>query len=165
MELHPQMASTDLHLFSLYRYDWARTFRLALFNGGFMAPLGHHYYGALDRKVFPLMPTSPKAVASKVAIDQLLFAPVCTVFFYAYKCFMEGRSDDLIPELKQKWAPTLLAGYKLWPAVSSSITLSQNCPQLINHQSIIPHPPLHSYRPMSSISCLYQLNNVYYTLM
>jgi protein Mpv17 len=81
-----------------------------------MAPLGHHYYGALDRKVFPLMPTSPKAVLSKVAIDQLLFAPVCTVFFYAYKCFVEGRSDDFIPELKQKWVPTVMAGYKLWPA-------------------------------------------------
>lgn len=81
-----------------------------------MAPLGHHYYGALDRKVFPLTPTSPNAVISKVAIDQLLFAPVCTVFFYAYKCFIEGRSKDFIPELKQKWAPTVIAGYALWPA-------------------------------------------------
>ena len=30
------------------RYDWARTTRLALFNGLFMGPLGHFYYHALD---------------------------------------------------------------------------------------------------------------------
>ena len=32
----------------LCRYDWARTARLALYNGLFMGPLGHHYYQALD---------------------------------------------------------------------------------------------------------------------
>ena len=72
------------------RYDWARTARLCAFNG-MMGCLGHFYYGALDAHVQQHAPRTARAVLTKVAIDQLLFAPVCTAIFYAYKCAAERR--------------------------------------------------------------------------
>ena len=98
-----------------WEYDWPRTFRFCLFNGGFMAPLGHYYYNRLDRVVMPHAPTTMKAVASKIGIDQLIFAPICTAIFYAFKCVTENRPREFPQELSVKWGPTVLAGYKLWP--------------------------------------------------
>lgn len=102
-------------------YDWSRTFRLAFFNGAIMGPLGHVYYNLLDsvrldfqlavrgmrtryrtafsspaphfarQSVMPHHPTSLGAVLSKLFIDQMMWAPLCTCFFYLYKCFAEGR--------------------------------------------------------------------------
>ena len=81
-----------------------------------MGALGHFYYGALDRNVMAHAPTTPLGVASKVAIDQLLFSPLCTLVFYAYKCIAEARAHELGQELERKYLPTLQAGWKLWPA-------------------------------------------------
>lgn len=42
-----------------------------------------------------VMPTAPKSVGSivtKLAIDQLIWSPACTVLFYVYKCMVEGRA-------------------------------------------------------------------------
>lgn len=98
----------------LWRYDWARTARLAFFNGAFMGPLGHYYYGLLDENVLPDTPKSAAAITSKLFIDQMMWAPICTLIFYVYKCFLEGRPRDCIKEVKQKWGPTTYASWKLW---------------------------------------------------
>ena len=81
-----------------------------------MGCLGHFYYGALDRKVGFAAPTSPPTVIKKVAIDQLIFSPLCTLLFYAYKCTSEGRAGQYVHELQEKLWPTLKAGWMLWPA-------------------------------------------------
>lgn len=80
-----------------------------------MGCLGHFYYGALDRRVGVLAPTSAPTVAAKVAIDQLLFSPLCTLAFYAYKVTAEGRPAEYVAELRDKLWPTLKAGWSLWP--------------------------------------------------
>lgn len=98
-----------------WRYDWQRTARLCLFNAG-MGCLGHYYYGALDRTVGVAAPKSAPTVIAKVAIDQLLFSPVATLVFYAYKCIAEGRPSQYFSELEKKLWPTLKAGWMLWPA-------------------------------------------------
>lgn len=99
-----------------WKYDWGRTARLALFNGAFMGPLGHFYYQLLDARVGAHAMKAPQTIAKKVAIDQLLFAPICTCIFYAYKCASEGRAGEFFKELDQKFVPTMVANYKLWPA-------------------------------------------------
>lgn len=99
-----------------WRYDWKRTFRFVFFNAAFMAPLGHHYYAALDAIVMPHSSKSLAAVVSKVAIDQLVFAPVCTCIFYLWKAVSEKRFGDYSIELREKLGPTMLANWKLWPA-------------------------------------------------
>lgn len=99
-----------------WRYDWVRTARLALFNGLFMGPLGHFYYQALDVHVGAHAMTAPSTIAKKLLIDQLAFAPICTCIFYGYKCAAEGRASDYPQELADKFVPTMVANYKLWPA-------------------------------------------------
>ena len=81
-----------------------------------MGCLGHFYYGALDARVGLTAPTAPPTVATKVAIDQLIFSPICTLAFYAYKVTAEGRPTEYFKELEQKLWPTLKAGWSLWPA-------------------------------------------------
>jgi protein Mpv17 len=98
-----------------WRYDWQRTARLCLFNAG-MGCLGHFYYGALDKRVGFAAPKSAPTVISKVAIDQLIFSPMCTLAFYAYKVTAEGRPREYFKELNEKLWPTLKAGWMLWPA-------------------------------------------------
>ncbi|KAG7668577.1 hypothetical protein Ndes2526B_g03803 [Nannochloris sp. 'desiccata'] len=98
-----------------WRYDWQRTARLCLFNAG-MGCLGHYYYGALDKRIGIAAPKSAGTVISKVAIDQLLFSPMCTLAFYAYKCTAEGKPKEYFSELDKKLWPTLKAGWCLWPA-------------------------------------------------
>lgn len=41
--------------------------------------------------VLPANAKSPAAVAAKVVIDQLVFAPIATMVFYAWKLASEGR--------------------------------------------------------------------------
>ena len=57
------------------------------FERNFTTAWGH----ALLQRVMPHASKSPRAIATKVAIDQLLFAPTCTVVFYFYKVLTEGR--------------------------------------------------------------------------
>ncbi len=39
----------------------------------------------------PAAAKSPVAVAAKIVIDQLVFAPIATAVFFTFKCFSEGR--------------------------------------------------------------------------
>ena len=55
-------------------------------------------------------------VFSKMAIDQLVFTPVGTLVFYAAMKTLEGDAAGLPRALQDKFWPTLLAGYALWPA-------------------------------------------------
>lgn len=89
--------------------------RLSTFNAG-MGCLGHFYYGALDKSVGARAPRSPATVVAKVVIDQLIFSPICTLLFYAFKVTSEARPRELKQELTQKYVPTLYAGWSLWPA-------------------------------------------------
>lgn len=72
------------------RFDWGRTLRLCAFNGA-MGVFGHYYYASLDRVVMFGTATSPKSIFAKVGIDQFIFAPVCTMLFYAFKVTTELR--------------------------------------------------------------------------
>eukprot|EP00887_Chlorella_sp_A99_P008154 scaffold12.g8154.t1 len=110
-----------------WRYDWVRTARLALFNGLFMGPLGHFYYQALDVHVGAHAMTAPSTIAKKLLIDQLAFAPICerTLLMPAgarvrmlADVAEKGRRAHLhlLRELADKFVPTMVANYKLWPA-------------------------------------------------
>ena len=57
----------------------------------------------------------PAVVLAKMAIDQLIFTPVGTVIFYSAFKTMEGNAAGIPATLSDKFWPTLLAGYALWP--------------------------------------------------
>lgn len=69
--------------------DRARLARMASFGFLIHGPLGHHWYGALDRTI---VGTTPIKVAVKVAVDQVLWAPVFTALFFSYLGLAEKKS-------------------------------------------------------------------------
>lgn len=91
-------------------YDFVRTLRLASFGVLLHATSGHYFYGFLDDK-FP--GTEGTTVATKVAIDQILWAPVFTMMFFAYNSLLEGKSleeyfaklrSDLVTGVRGSWS-------------------------------------------------------------
>jgi protein Mpv17 len=74
------------------------------------------WYNLLDQYVMPTDPTSPIAVFSKVALDQVLMAPCMTSLFFAAMAFLEGSSrSEVVDLVKSKLKPTLLANWTVWP--------------------------------------------------
>ncbi|KAL3134802.1 hypothetical protein ABBQ32_007785 [Trebouxia sp. C0010 RCD-2024] len=69
--------------------------------------------------IFPKAATSAKAIASKIALDQILMAPVGTSLFYAVTSVLQGETSQVPGKLKEKLLPTLVASYTLWPAAHS----------------------------------------------
>lgn len=77
---------------------------------------GHVWYTTLDKYVFPDAPTSTRAVVTKTALDQLLWAPAFSCVFFAFINILDGRPDAVLPAIQAKLLPMLLANYALWPA-------------------------------------------------
>jgi protein Mpv17 len=97
------------------RYDYARTARFAAFGFCIHAPGCHYFYKALDSVVFPHAAKSTKAVLAKMLIDQTLWTPISICIFYSVFKTMEGRRDQILQTIKDKFWATLFAGYAVWP--------------------------------------------------
>lgn len=51
-------------------------------------------------------------------VDQLLFCPIFTGVYFAYNGYLEGGCVDAVKyKFRFAYIPTLIANYKLWPAV------------------------------------------------
>lgn len=96
-------------------FDPFRCLRLSLYGLLVDGPVGHQWYKLLDKHVFPRTPTSLRAVLTKTAADQLLWAPVMTVVFFAFLKALEGRPDLIAGTVQSKLVKTLVANYMLWP--------------------------------------------------
>lgn len=59
--------------------------------------------------------TSPAAVLSKMALDQLISTPITTAIFFVYMRCMEGKPEDAWAYTTRKMKPTMLANWALWP--------------------------------------------------
>lgn len=59
---------------------------------------------------------SAKAIASKIMLDQLIMAPIGTCLFYIVTSVLQGETHQVPSKLKEKFVPTLIASYTLWPA-------------------------------------------------
>lgn len=97
------------------KYDYWRTARFATYGLLIHGPLSHAWYGILDKNVMPRNPKSPAAVIIKMGLDQVLLSPIGICLFYTIIKTMEGQSDKIKQTLKDKFWPTLLAGYAVWP--------------------------------------------------
>ena len=61
-------------------------------------PIPHNWYLWLDSVILPEMPTSPQAIAAKVALDQLILAPaMLLVFFVTMRVMEEISSARIMP--------------------------------------------------------------------
>lgn len=93
--------------------NWARVARMASFGFLLHGPTGHYFYSMLDRFIIG---TSPIKVASKVVIDQLLWAPVFTALFFSYLGFTEGKSlDEVIDKIQRDTWIAVKTSWKFWP--------------------------------------------------
>lgn len=93
--------------------DFKRLLKLASFGFLVHGPTGHYFYGFLDGK----MPgTSAVTVASKVAIDQLIWNPIFGTMFFGYLGLAEGQDFNGIKARVEKdlWA-SVKGSWTVWP--------------------------------------------------
>lgn len=92
-----------------------KTLHMAAFGLLFQGPALHFLHKTLDSNILPSKPTSPPAVACKMAIDQLVFAPISTSIFLITMELATFNLAGVVPTLSTRLVPTLLASYTLWP--------------------------------------------------
>ncbi|UZJ56929.1 hypothetical protein CBS101457_006249 [Exobasidium rhododendri] len=110
-------------------WDVARTGRFFAF-GVMMAPLLAQWNNFIEFR-FPLRGSvgsgvgsvakvSMTALAKRVSVDQLGFAPFGLACFVGAMGFMEGRDmEGIQSKFKEMFIPALLANWKVWPAVQT----------------------------------------------
>ena len=95
--------------------DVKRLLRLASFGLAVHGPIGHYFYGFLDEK-FPKK--DAQTVAIKVLIDQVLWAPIFTVIFFAWiELFQGGGLKKIQQKINQDLVRGVTASWKVWPLV------------------------------------------------
>jgi len=94
-------------------FDWARLLRLSSFGFVVHAPTGHWFYGNLDNLI---KGNGIAQVASKVAIDQVLWAPIFTFMFFTYTGLLEGKSvSQIVEKIKNDTVTAVTGSWKVWP--------------------------------------------------
>ncbi|EGE80733.1 hypothetical protein RJ035_006604 [Blastomyces gilchristii] len=98
-------------------FDFERLTRFMAY-GFFMAPIQFQWFGFLARS-FPITKTHATVPALKrVAMDQLIFAPIGLVCFFTFMTVAEGGDRRaIVRKFQDVYTPTLKANFMLWPAV------------------------------------------------
>jgi len=78
-------------------------------------PVGHCWYTLLDKNVMPEDPKCPKAIISKMALDQLIWAPMFSCVFFTFIRTLEGHPELALSTIQTELVPTIVANYALWP--------------------------------------------------
>ena len=96
-------------------FDMKRFITLSAFGFLYHGPSGHYFYNWLDN----LIPGSDgKAVASKVAFDQIVWCPVFMTVFFTYLGLVNGDSFATIgTKIKNDLFSAMQGSWKVWPIV------------------------------------------------
>uniref|UniRef100_A0A7C8YQC0 Protein Mpv17 n=1 Tax=Opuntia streptacantha TaxID=393608 RepID=A0A7C8YQC0_OPUST len=101
------------------KINWKRVASTSLFGFGFVGPVGHFWYEGLDRLIktrFKMQPNSLRFVATKVALDGVIFGPLDLLVFFTYMGFSNGKSIPQIKEdVKRDFLPALVMEGGIWP--------------------------------------------------
>lgn len=100
---------------SPFSYDAARCLRFMVFSAIIGTPLSHCWYAFLDAHVLGSTPTAPLAVGLKVFLDQAVQTPLGMALFFAALKTLENQPDQVLPTLRCKLLPSLLANWTVWP--------------------------------------------------
>lgn len=87
---------------------------MAAFGLALHGPIGHYWYGFLDRSIMASAPTSAGAVATKTIIDQVLWAPIFTSLFFGSMKVMDGKADEIQEEISNKLWPTMKVNWTVY---------------------------------------------------
>nr|POE82564.1 pxmp2/4 family protein 2 [Quercus suber] len=133
------------------KINWKRVATTSLFGFGFVGPVGHFWYEGLDRFIKLLLLMQPKSfrfVATKVALDGVIFGPLDLLVFFTYMGFTTGKSVPQIKEdVKRDFLPALILEGGIWPILQvanfryiparvgdgSSTAISSFIPDLAHH--------------------------------
>eukprot|EP00347_Sterkiella_histriomuscorum_P017585 403348773 len=95
-------------------YNFHRTKTFFIMGTFFVAPLLHMSYSHILPRLVPEI--SATGAIKKLALDQLVFAPLVILLFYPAINIVEGRSlSNAVEDLKNKYVATMIANYKIWP--------------------------------------------------
>jgi protein Mpv17 len=98
-------------------YNFSRTKTFFIMGTFYVAPILHVSYS----KILPALVPEVSAVGAvkKLAIDQLIAAPLIILFFYPAINLVEGKPlSSAITDLKAKYVPTMITNYYIWPAAN-----------------------------------------------
>lgn len=112
-----QLSEQDKEL----KINWKRVAATTLFGFGFVGPVGHFWYEGLDRVIksrFRMQQNSFRFVATKVALDGVIFGPLDLLVFFTYMGFSNGKSVPQIKEdVKRDFLPALVMEGGIWPVL------------------------------------------------
>ncbi|KAL7616704.1 hypothetical protein Lser_V15G01876 [Lactuca serriola] len=104
-----------------FHLNWRRVANTSLFGMAFVGPVGHFWYEGLDRLLrlkLQYQPKSMRFVATKVALDGIIFGPVDLFVFFTYMGFASGKSVKQVKEdVKRDFLPALVLEGGIWPIV------------------------------------------------
>jgi len=98
-------------------FDFERLMRFMSY-GFLMAPVQYKWFDLLT-KWFPITPKRGTVPAlQRVAMDQLIFAPIGLCCFFTFMTVAEGGGkEQIVKKFQDVYVPTLRANYILWPTV------------------------------------------------
>ena len=92
--------------------DVPRVCRFTFLGGTLIAPTLHVWYGFLGRSI---QGSGVRPAMKRMLFDQLVFAPAFIGCFFCALAGLEGKSlADLEKQLRNDWAPSVVANWKLW---------------------------------------------------
>ncbi|XP_044267064.1 protein Mpv17 [Tribolium madens] len=99
------------------KLNYKRTLQFVSVGAFYVGPALTIWYGVLDKYVGK----SGKRVAlTKVALDQICFAPVCLLGFMVTVGALQGKTvQEVKRAIRETYPDILLANYKLWPAAQT----------------------------------------------
>ncbi|PWA40272.1 mpv17/PMP22 [Artemisia annua] len=101
--------------------NWRRVATTSLFGMAFVGPVGHFWYEGLDRFLKTKLQYQPKSmrfVATKVALDGIIFGPLDLFVFFTYMGFASGKTIKQVKEdVKRDFLPALILEGGIWPIV------------------------------------------------
>ncbi|XP_030489485.1 uncharacterized protein LOC115706100 [Cannabis sativa] len=104
-----------------FKVNWKRVAITSSFGFGFVGPVGHFWYEGLDKFLRLKLLQQPKSlrfVATKVAMDAIIFGPLDLFVFFTYMGFSMGKSVQQVKEdVKRDFIPALILEGGIWPIV------------------------------------------------
>ncbi|KAL5572653.1 hypothetical protein UlMin_022250 [Ulmus minor] len=104
-----------------FKINWKRVAITSSFGFGFVGPVGHFWYEGLDKFLRLKLLQQPKSlrfVATKVAMDGIIFGPLDLFVFFTYMGFSMGKNVQQVKEdVKRDFLPALVLEGGVWPIV------------------------------------------------
>lgn len=102
-----------------FKISWKRVAITSLFGFGFVGPVGHFWYEGMDRFIrtgLKLQPNTARFVATKVAMDGLIFGPLDLLVFLSYMGYSSGKNTLQVKEdLRRDFLPAFILQGTAWP--------------------------------------------------